>query len=143
MPIDIHKVHAFEKQIEAIELIYNLTRVQVDYFMTSIQRYEEKERKCQESIFYRNFYKRVKEAQIKPLYSVVNTYGGFNEIAKPVNNGNLTQYAEALASYALTLQCVITNIKAYENELKSIHTQYKEIYHQRIKSWFYCVVYDS
>lgn len=143
MPIDINKVYAFEEQIKAIELIYNLSKVQTDYLMTSIQRYEEKERKCQESLFYRNFYKRVKEAQIKPLYMIVNTYGGFHEIAKPVNNGNLKQYAEALASYALTLQSMLTNIKAYENELKNVHEQYKEIYRTRIKSWFYCVAYDS
>ncbi len=139
----MNKVNAFEEQIKAIELIYNLSKIQTDYLMTSIERYEEKERKCQESMLYRNFYKKVKEAQIKPLYVVVNTYGGFNEIAKPVNTGNLTQYMEALAKYALTLQCVLTNILVCENELKSIHEKYKEIYRQRIKSWFYCVVFDS
>lgn len=119
-----------------LSLIYNLLRVETNYLMISIQRYEEKERKCQNFIFYRNFYKRVKEAQIKPLYIILNTYGVFYEIAKPINNENLTEYA-------LTLQSALTNIKAYENELKSIYDIYKEIYRMRIKSWFYCVVFDS
>lgn len=143
MSIDMDKLHSFEEQIKSTELIYNLSRIQIDYYMNSIERYEEKERKCQKSFLYRNFYKRVKKAQITPLYRIVKTYGKFNEIAKPINNGNLRQYIEYLASYALTLESMFTNMKACENELKSVHEKYKEIYHMRIKSWFYCVLYDN
>ncbi len=143
MPIDSNRVKMFEEQLKAVELIYNLSRTQIDYYILSIQRYEEKEHKCQKSFFYRNFYKKVKNAQILPLYNIVNKHGAFNEIAKPVNNGDLRTYAEALASYALTLQSVVQSAKNYENELKIIYDKHRDIYKSRIKSWFYCVVYDT
>jgi hypothetical protein len=126
----------FEEQIKAVELMYNLSRTQIDYYLLAIQRYEEKEHKCQKSFFYRNFYKKVKKAQIPPLYTIVNKHGAFNEITKPVNNDDLR-------TYALTLQLVIQSAKNYENELKIIYDKHHDIYKSRIKSWFYCVAYDT
>jgi hypothetical protein len=143
MPIDSNKVKMFEEQLKAVELIYNLSRTQIDYYLLSIQRYEEKEHKCQKSFFYRNFYKKVKNAQIQSLNTIVNRHGTFNEIAKPVNNGDLRGYAETLASYALILQSVVQSAKNYETELKIIYDKHHDIYKSRIKSWFYCVAYDT
>ncbi len=138
----IDHVKAYEEKVSNIELMYNLSKSQIEYYILSIERYEEKERKCQNSIFYRNFYKRVQKAQIEPLYQVINTYGAFCPIAKPINEGDLDKYIKALSMYSITLSSMLPNMSAFENRLKNIVEVYKNIYRIRIKSWFYCVMFD-
>ncbi len=137
-----YKVKILEEQVSAIELIYNLCKAQIEYYHLSIQKYEDKERKCQNSIFYRTFYKKVQKAQIEPLYQVINTYGAFCPIAKPLNDGDTEKYIKALSLYLITLQSMIPNMSAFENRLKNIYEIYKNIYRRRIKSMLYCVLYD-
>lgn len=132
----------YEKSYNSFNFSFDLLKLKIDHLMIDINNFQEKEDKCQKSIFYRNFYKKVKEAEIKPLHRIINSYGAFYKPDKPENKGNIVTYLIELNSHMFNIYLLILKMESFKENLEKIHKQHKEIYDKRMKSLFYRFVYD-
>jgi hypothetical protein len=139
----MEQIAQMETAIQNVELLYNLTMIDIDYNHKCVTRHEEKERKCRESGLYRTFYTSVQKANLPTLDSIVSQYEDkIIPIAKPTKGGDIYDYAKHLHTYYLDLKNQIVILIDYKAKLKNLADSYQDIYRKRIKSYMYCVMYD-
>ena len=139
----MEQISEIESVVQNIELLYNLTILDIDYNKTTILRNENKERKRRESGFYRTFYTSIQKANFPTLDSIVSQYEDkIIPIAKPTKSENMYDYSNNLYKYSQDLKNQVEILVNYKVKLKNLADAYQDIYRKRIKSYMYCVMYD-